>query len=217
MSKWLEDTKSALQIAYGFFVLVAGLIVLTIVIRHFWEIDSEAEKILNTEQVSKLQGFGFEVDLTADTVNEALPPQEVATDKSRLVLPIIRSLASNEISRLMYVGQYADQNPPDLCQYKSPTPEMRDYWAVDNELTKRHLTKMQKSQDIFNRVKEQQAKAGKNWKIGDPIWCYEMTLTGDGDNVKTVLVHYIGKVLDKARKALPEGLDPVEKAHNEPN
>ena len=59
---------------------------------------------------------------------------------------------------------------------------------------------MKESHEIFTRVREKQAKAGKNWEIGDPVWCYEMTLTELGYNVKTALVYNIGKALDKTLK-----------------
>jgi len=170
MSNVLETIKATLQVAFG-------LVVLVLIIWTFPDIYKAIEKILTTETVSKLKGPGFEVDLNETNVNDALLQQSVATDSQSPVFPAIQKLDSKGVSRLMYVGQYYDNRPPDLCEYKSANSKMDEYYAVDTKLRELSLAKMKESHEIFMRVMEKQAKAGKSWEIGDPVWCYEMTLT----------------------------------------
>jgi hypothetical protein len=210
MSNVLETIKATLQVAFG-------LVVLVLIIWTFPDIYKAIEKILTTETVSKLKGPGFEVDLNETNVNDALLQQSVATDSQSPVFPAIQKLDSKGVSRLMYVGQYYDNRPPDLCEYKSANSKMDEYYAVDTKLRELSLAKMKESHEIFTRVREKQAKAGKNWEIGDPVWCYEMTLTELGYNVKTALVYNIGKALDKTLKPPAQDLDPAEKERHEPN
>jgi hypothetical protein len=42
---------------------------------------------------------------------------------------------------------------------------MDEYYAVDTKLREQSLAKMKESHEIFTRVKEKQAKAGKSWEL----------------------------------------------------
>ena len=65
----------------------------------------------------------------------------------------------------MYVGQLKN-----LCEFDNPSTEMRNDVVFDYGLRDKGLTKIEVNPD------------------GYPRTCYDMTLTNDGYNVKTVLV-----------------------------
>ena len=156
MSNVLETIKARLQVAFG-------LVVLVLIIWTFPDIYKAIEKILTTETVSKLKGPGFEVDLNETNVNDALLQQSVATDSQSPVFPAIQKLDSKGVSRLMYVGQYYDNRPPDLCEYKSANSKMDEYYAVDTKLRELSLAKMKESHEMSKGEAGQSRKERGNW------------------------------------------------------
>jgi hypothetical protein len=205
MSKALDYVKAALQIAFG-------LVVLAIVLLNFRGLHLAVQKILErAASVSAIKGFGVEIDLDAAGVDRALAAadakralfhvENLTGEDKRRVLALIQGLDGNEFVRLMYVGQLKN-----LCEFENPSTEMRNDVALDYGLRDKGLTKIEVSPATLESVQAELAKTvaqGKSLDNGYPRTCYDMTLTDDGYNVKTVLVKSLSATFDKGRKAPP--------------
>lgn len=196
MSKALDYIKAALQIAFS-------LVVLAIILLNFHGLYLAAQKFLErAASVSSIKLLGVEVDLGATGVDRALFRADYLTgaDKSR-VLAMIQGLNSKEFVRLMYVGQLKN-----LCEFDKPSTEMRNDIALDYGLHDRGFVKIEVSPATLDSVRAQLAKIaaqGKSLDNGYPSKCYDMTLTDDGYNVKTVLVDNLSLAFGEGRRASP--------------
>ncbi len=196
MSKVLDYIKAALQIAFS-------LVVLAIILLNFHGLYLAAQKFLErAASVSSIKLLGVEVDLGATGVDRALFHADYLTgaDKSR-VLAKIQGLDSKEFVRLMYVGQLKN-----LCEFENPSTEMRNDAALDYGLRDKSLTKIEISPATLESVRAELAKLvaqGKSLDNGYPSKCYDMTLTDDGYNVKTVLVDNLSLAFGEGRRASP--------------
>jgi hypothetical protein len=203
MSKALEYIKAALQIAFS-------LVVLAIIVLNFRGLHLAAQKFLErAASVSAIKVLGIEIDieatdraLSAVDAKRAFYHLENLTDtEKRRVLELIHGLDGKEFSRLMYVGQLKN-----LCEFETPSTEMRNDVALDYELRDKGLTKIEISPATLESVRAALAKMvaqGKSLDNGYPRTCYDLTLTDDGYNVKTVLVKNFSATFDKERKPPP--------------
>jgi hypothetical protein len=205
MSKVLDYIKAALQIAFS-------LVVLAIILLNFRGLHLAVQKFLErAAQVTEIKGFGFEVDLNAAGVDRALAAadakraffhvENLTGAEKRRVLALIQGLDGKQFVRLMYVGQLKN-----LCEFENPSTEMRDDAALDHELRDKGLTKIEANPATLESVRAELAKTvaqGKSLENGYPRTCYDMTLTDDGYNVKTVLVKSLSATFDKGRTAPP--------------
>ena len=83
---------------------------------------------------------------------------------------------------------------------------MRNDVALDYGLRDKGLTKIEVSPGTLDAVRaelEKMVAQGKSLDNGYPRTCYDMTLTDDGYNVKTVLVKTLSATFDKGQKAPP--------------
>ena len=205
MSKVLDYIKAALQIAFS-------LVLLAIILLNFHGLHFALQKFLErAASVSSIKVLGVEVDMDAAGVDRALSRADVnralfgmdpltRAEKSR-VLALIHGLDGKEFIRFMYVGQL--QN---LCEFETPSTEMRDDVALDYELRDKGLTKIEVNPATLESVRADVAKLAAQGKIldnGYPRTCYDMTLTDDGYNVKTALVKHLSEAFDERRKASP--------------
>jgi hypothetical protein len=121
--------------------------------------------------------------------------------EKRRVLALIQGLDGKEFIRLMYVGQLKN-----LCEFENPSTEMRNDVALDYGLRDKGLTKIEVNPATLESVRaelDQMKAQGKSPENGYPRTCYDMTLTDDGYNVKTVLVKSLSATFDKGRKTPP--------------
>ncbi len=195
MSKALEYIKAALQIAFG-------VIVLAIILLNFHGLNLASQKFLETASVSKIQLPGVEIDMDAAGVEQALSSVGAnyltVADKSRIQAQI-HGLDAKEFVRLMYVGQLKD-----LCEFETPSTEMRNDVALDYGLRDKGLTKIESNLKLLDSVRAALAKKvadGKTLDNGYPRTCYDMTLTDDGYNVKTALIHNLSLAFNAGRGA----------------
>jgi hypothetical protein len=203
MSKALDYIKAALQIAFG-------LVVLAIILLNFRGLHLAVQKFLErAAQVSAVKVLGVEIDMdaadralsAADAKRAVFHVQNLTDAEKRRVLALIHGLDGKEFVRLMYVGQLKN-----LCEFENPSTEMRDDAALDYELRDKGLTKIEVSPATLESVRAELAKTvaqGKSLDNGYPRTCYDMTLTDDGYNVKTVLVKSLGATFDEGRKPSP--------------
>ncbi|MGH6836738.1 MAG: hypothetical protein ACREC9_14635 [Methylocella sp.] len=189
---------------------------LAIILLNFQRLQFALQKFLEQASVKSVHILGVEIDM--DAANRALSAADAKratyhlaglTDaEKRRVLALIQGLDGKEFIRLMYVGQLKN-----LCEFEKPSTEMRDAVALDYGLRDKGLTKIEISPATLESVRADVAKRaaqGENLDNGYPRICYEMTLTGDGYNVKTVLVKSLSEPFDASRKASPCGPDRAD-------
>lgn len=203
MSKALEYIKAALQIVFS-------LIILAIILLNFRGLHVALQKFLErAASVSSIKVLGVEIDmnaadsaLSAADAKRALFHVENLTDaEKRRVVALIHGLDGREFIRLMYVGQLKN-----LCEFDNPSTEMRNDVALDYELRDKGLTKIEVDPATLESVRAALAAMvaqGKSLDNGYPRTCYDMTLTDDGYNVKTVLVKSLSATFDEERKPAP--------------
>jgi hypothetical protein len=203
MSKTLDYVKAALQIAFS-------MVVLALILLNFRDLHLAVQKFLErAASVSAIKVLGVEIDM--DAANRALAAadakralfhvENLTGAEKRRVLELIHGLDGKEFIRLMYVGQLKN-----LCEFENPSTEMRDDAALDYELRDKGLTKIDVNPATLESVRAELAKTvaqGKSLDNGYPRTCYDMTLTDDGYNVKTVLVKSLSATFDEGRKPSP--------------
>jgi hypothetical protein len=89
---------------------------------------------------------------------------------------------------------------------RDPSTEIRNDVALDYGLRDKGLTKIEGNPVTLEAVRaklDQMKTQGKSMENGYPRTCYDMTLTDDGYNVKTVLVKSLGATFDEGRKPSP--------------
>jgi hypothetical protein len=203
MSKALEYVKAALQITFS-------LIVLAIILLNFRGLHLAAQKFLErAASVSTIKVLGVEIDMeatdralaAADAKRTLYHLENLTGTEKRRVLELVHGLDGKEFVRLMYVGQLKN-----LCEFETPSTEMRDDVALDYKLRDKGLTKIEVSPATLESVRAALAKMvaeGKSLENGYPRTCYDMTFTADGYNVKTVLVKSFSETFDKGGKLPP--------------
>lgn len=203
MSKALEYIKAALQITFS-------LIVLAIILLNFRGLHLAAQKFLErAASVSTIKVLGVEINMeatdralaAADAKRTLYHLENLTGTEKRRVLELVHGLDGKEFIRLMYVGQLKN-----LCEFETPSTEMRDDVALDYKLRDKGLTKIEVSPATLESVRAALANMvaqGKSLDNGYPRTCYDMTLTDDGYNVKTVLVKSFSETFDKGRKPPP--------------
>jgi hypothetical protein len=202
MSKVLDYFKAGLQIAFG-------LVLLAIILLNFRGLHFALQKFLERASVSAIKVLGVEIDMEAtdralsavDAKRAFYHLENLTGTEKRRVLALVHGLDGKEFIRLMYVGQLKD-----LCEFETPSTEMRDQVALDYELRDKGLTKIEVSSATLESVRAALAKMvarGKSLENGYPRTCYDMKLTDDGYNVKTVLVKSFSATFDKGQKPPP--------------
>ncbi|MGH6937171.1 MAG: hypothetical protein ACRED2_13560 [Methylocella sp.] len=203
MSKALEYIKTALQITFS-------LIVLAIVLLNFRGLHLAAQRFLErAASVSSIKVLGIEIDMeatdralaAADAKRTLYHLENLTGAEKRRVLELVHGLDGKEFIRLMYVGQLKN-----LCEFETPSTEMRNDVALDYKLRDKGLTKIEVSPATLESVRAALANMvaqGKSLDNGYPRTCYDLTLTDDGYNVKTVLVKSFSETFDKGQKPPP--------------
>jgi hypothetical protein len=203
MSKALDYIKAALQIAFS-------LVVLAIVLLNFRGLHVALQKFLErAASVSAIKVLGVEIDMdaadsalsAADAKRAFFHVENLTGAEKRRVVALIQGLEGKEFVRLMYVGQLKN-----LCEFENPSTEMRNDVTLDYELRDKGLTNIAVDPATLESVRAELAKMaaqGKSLDNGYPRTCYDMTLSDDGYNVKTVLVKSLSATFDKGRKAPP--------------
>jgi hypothetical protein len=203
MPKALDYIKAALQIAFS-------LVVLAIILLNFRGLHVALQKFLErAASVSAIKVLGVEIDMdaadsalsAADAKRAFFHVENLTGAEKRRVVALIHGLDGREFVRLMYVGQLKN-----LCEFENPSTEMRNDVALDYELRDKGLTNIAVNLATLESVRAELAKMvakGRSLDNGYPRTCYDMTLSDDGYNVKTVLVKSLSAMFDKGRTAPP--------------
>jgi hypothetical protein len=203
MPKALDYIKAALQIAFS-------LVVLAIILLNFRGLHVALQKFLErAASVSAIKVLGVEIDMdaadsalsAADAKRAFFHVENLTGAEKRRVVALIHGLDGREFVRLMYVGQLKN-----LCEFENPSTEMRNDVALDYELRDKGLTNIAVNLATLESVRAELAKMvakGRSLDNSYPRTCYDMTLSDDGYNVKTVLVKSLSATFDKGRQVPP--------------
>ena len=121
-----------------------------------------------------------EVELDKDSPH-AKDPTYIGT-----LTKIIQSLQPDHYKRLMYVGQLRD-----LCKYDVQSVDVDYDFSLDWELKNKGLVTVADSPALLNEVKQKlgsQQGVTIEPKLGNPQFCYTMSLTDLGYDAKTAFV-----------------------------
>jgi hypothetical protein len=178
MSKGLDYIKAALQIAFS-------LVLLAIILLNFRGLHLALQRFLErAASVSSIKVLGVEVDMdaagralsAADAKRAIFHVANLTDADKRRVLALIHGLDGKEFVRLMYVGQLKN-----LCEFETPSTELRNDVALDYELRDKGLTTIEVNPATLESVRADVAKLaaqGKSLDNGYPRTCYDMTAHG---------------------------------------
>jgi hypothetical protein len=149
-----------------------------------------AQKLLaRAGSVTKVNALGVELTISEDDVKKTVLQFNPQLDHkvTKDVVDAIAKLEPEEYVRLMQVGEL--QN---LCEFQYSTAKMRRDVALDYALKEKNIVDIEDDSDTFKRVIKE-----KHPDIGNPLYCYKMTLTSStGHDVKTVLVQSFKDAFD---------------------
>jgi hypothetical protein len=157
------------------------------------------------DHVAEIRGVkiqGVEISFDSSELNrraEIFPIEKFAGDK---IARQIEQLDQRSLVRLLQVGTLSN-----LCIYSTPTAEMEAMVGIDHRLEDLRLVTRFFSDDarafVAGRLMEIERKAHAPSTNGVPLKCYEMALTAEGLDVRTVIAHMLGTAF--ARNAAPNG------------
>lgn len=205
MSDSGNSSKGFLQVAFDLIKLAVasalGVIIIAVALINFQNISDAAQQLLaKAGRARDIDALGVKMSFNEDGLTDALEsyvdkPGEISLE----VIKVIRQLGAEEYERLMDVGQL-----DGLCEYDAPTYKVRGDLALDYKLQDElHLVSITKSPDVLDQVSsylDQKAAEGQKSQNGRPIYCYDMTLTDLGRNVKTGLVQSFKTAFDGGRE-----------------
>ncbi|MBM3563898.1 MAG: rRNA methylase [Alphaproteobacteria bacterium] len=114
----------------------------------------------------------------------------LSEDKKTMLTDDIRALKAEWLERLLNVGALRN-----LCEYVSPTPDMREKVAMDYKLEAMGLIEIQPSPEVeaaaMRDMRQSLAENAAGWTIGKPVSCYVATLKDRGWLVKTAVLQYL--------------------------
>jgi hypothetical protein len=153
---------------------------------------------------------------TAFSIN---PDLKLGHADQRKMLERLNHISSHEFDRLLHLTEYDEKNisKEDLhCDYDNATSRMRLFAAADQGLFEKALVKRIPRADLTKLKQEESAR--NPLEIGSPSNCYQMVLTDEGRNLKSVVVSELTRAFGNApgwniatpvARAKPEGAPPA--------
>ncbi len=142
-----------------------------------------------------LEVAGVKIGFDQTSVFQQLDYPHLSNAAKDEVLEKLQNLQPDEFDRLMNIGELSN-----LCDYETPTAEMRHMIALDYELREKGLTFIVDAPDlraeIEGKIKAGEETSSKRSDIGHPRACYVMDFTDIGRNAKTALVKILSRAFD---------------------
>ena len=144
------------------------------------------------ENISTFEGWGLKASFTKPANDETLAEiykDRLLDEKSKDgVFTAATNISRDAFERLMHVDE-----PRGSCFYPDGDAETRRYFFTDVQLEKLTLVELRSNAKLF----AEHASGGPN-DNGDPSYCYTMTLTPLGRDLKSVFVKRIAKIIPEA-------------------
>jgi hypothetical protein len=185
MNNFFQLTKSLI------FILILALLATGI----FWNIRALDRAVRNLlEQaaaINAIELFGVKLSFNTATVYEFLNFDHLKpVDKDRVHGKLF-GLTPEEFIRMMNIGELKD-----LCVFETPNAGMKQTLSIDRTLHNKGLAEISDNPETFERVRgkfTELAAQAKLPPIGYPLSCYNLKLTEDGYNAKTVLTKALSR------------------------
>lgn len=193
MNNFFQLTKSLI------FILILALIA-TGILWNVRALDRAVRNLLEqAAAINAIELFSVKLSFNTATVYEFLNFDHLKpVDKDRVHGKLF-GLMPEEFIRLMNIGELKD-----LCVFETPSPGMKETLAIDRTLHNKGLAEISDNPETFERVRGKftaLAAQGKLPPIGYPHSCYDLKLTPDGFNAKTVLTKALSR---KFSQELPQ-------------
>jgi hypothetical protein len=148
----------------------------------------------------------------AYTIN---PDLKLSLSQQQRIRDLTKTLSSNEFDRLMHLTEYdkAHLSEDDLhCDFDMATSRMRLFAAADAGLIEKKLVEKIPTTRVPMVHYDPKDKSAVN--IGNPSNCYQMVLTDEGRNLKSVLVSELTRAFGNINEANVSNATVVPKSTN---
>ena len=146
------------------------------------------------DRLSKAQMGSVSLEFSPGAIERNVPAElfkYVPAAEKITVTKDISALQQHTVVRLLNVGAL-----DKTCEFELPTAEMAENYTADIKLHEKNLVNMdfddKKTEAILAEVKSREHSTGKKSEIGDPLRCYNLTLTRHGMDVKTAIIYALG-------------------------
>ncbi|ATQ67343.1 MULTISPECIES: hypothetical protein [Methylosinus] len=117
-------------------------------------------------------------------INSALQAKHLTADAQAKLAKLAADLGPREVDRLLHLPEVEQASQGDRylhCEFERSTAQMRYFTAVDHGLAERALVKIAPRADLAT-------KTPPTPSLGRALTCYQMELTDDGYDVKSLIV-----------------------------
>jgi hypothetical protein len=140
--------------------------------------------LLSRVQTVELGELKIALGEQAFKINPALQARHFTADAQTKLTKLAADLGPREVDRLLHLPEVelASQGDRYLhCEFERSTAQMRYFSAVDHGLAERALVKIAPRADLAT-------KTAPTPSLGRALTCYQMELTEDGYDVKSLIV-----------------------------
>jgi len=149
------------------------------------------ETLTHVASIHEVKINGVDVTFDSDALDREAANFPIEKFAGAKIAAQINQLDPRSLVRLLQVGTLKD-----LCVFSRPTAEMDEMVGVDHRLEELGLVARYFSDDqtsfVTARMQEYEKRDKKPASIGAPLRCYELTLTAEGLDVRTVIAHMLG-------------------------
>jgi hypothetical protein len=140
--------------------------------------------LLSRVQTVQLGELKIALGEQAFKLNPDLQAKQFGADAQSKLSRLAGDLGPREVDRLLHLPELDQKNQGDLyvhCEFERSTARMRYYAAVDHGLAERALVAIVPRSDVAR-------KSEPTPDLGRALLCYQMELTDDGYDVKSLIV-----------------------------
>jgi hypothetical protein len=147
------------------------------------------DTLLSRVQTLEVGDLKIALGERAFKLNSDLQAKQLGLDAQSRLAKLAADLGPREVDRLLHLPELAQKAQGDSfvhCEFERSTAHMRYYAAIDHGLAERALVAIVSRADLADK----RASA----EFGRAVECYQMELTEDGADVKSVIVSELSRL-----------------------
>jgi hypothetical protein len=197
-------SQAILLLSKSAVLLIFGILVVLLLIKNPDAVVELAERTQTVEIGNTKIEFGEK----AFVLNQDLRKLDIGAQ--RKIRQLVKSLSSQEADRLLHLPEYDKDHLSDAdlhCDYDNASSRMRLYAAADQGLIEKSFVERIPRPQLTKGLQEELAKKERMnipSENGHPSNCYQMALTKDGSDVKSVIISELTRAFGDASEPTAE-------------
>lgn len=154
--------------------------------------------LLSRVQTFEVAGVKIAFGEKAFDLNPDLRRSRSGRQEQTKLVQRLAALGPNEVDRLLHLSEIDKDHIGDVdlhCDYDRATSRMRFYAATDEALVEKALVERVARPDLTRKKRDE---AGSASEFGAPHNCYQLVLTKDGSDMKSVIVTEVTRLFRNA-------------------